>query len=223
MSEQSSNTQERQEREPTMRQVEAVAYMLANGSSKAESLRAVGYSEAVARQPHKVFNSPAVQGILERAGVDIDDVVRRLKNISERAGKVEFIMFPAYKNPEDFNPFEDGADEAPDDGSQLTDDDIRETIKAYGGAVAHIRHGKKGRQVVYFAPDTRNQLEAMEKIINIHGIYAPKRTDLKVSVGVFSSFRERMEKRRKEGKIIDIGEKRDATTPLEASENNETT
>ena len=208
-------------REPTIKQAEAIATHVANGGSKADALRAVGYSEAIARNPQRVFNSPIVQAILEEAGVEIVPLIRDLHRMAKTAGKVDYAEFPPLRDQEDFNPFEDEEDTSGDE--QLSDEEIRTMIEEKGGFVKYIKHTKRGRHVWFFAPDNKSKLEAMEKLINLHGIYAPKRTDLKVTVGVFTSYREKMEQRRKEGKIIDIGEKRDATTTLETPQNNETT
>jgi hypothetical protein len=223
MSEQSSNTQERGKYnvEPNARQVEAVRILVETGSTKADAIRGAGYSEAYARQPHKVFNSAGVKAILDDAGVEIVPIIQELKSMVFRSGKIDYMVFPAFIDGSNRNPFED--EEPEDEGEQLTDEEIRQMIHEAGGMVKQIKHTKSQRHVWFFIADNKAKLEAIEKLINLHGIYAPKRTDMKVSVGVFTSFRERMEKRRKEGKIIDIGEKRDATTPLEGSENNETT
>ena len=196
-------------------QLAAVEHYL-GGANKGDALRMAGYADSVAVHPKQVFNSPAVQGILERAGIDIDTVMRRLNHIASHAGKVQCVEFPPYRTSA-FNPLED--EEVPDDDAEnLTDEEIKSQLTAFGAFVAQIKHTKACRYVIYFEPDSRNQLDAIEKIINLHGIYAPKQTEVKVSVGVFSSYREKMEKRRKEGRIIDIGENRDATSPVEASE-----
>lgn len=51
------------------RQTRAVDLWLKNGGkSKARAIREAGYSEAVARQPHKVFGSLAVKSELKRLG-----------------------------------------------------------------------------------------------------------------------------------------------------------
>lgn len=53
----------------TYRQTRAIEFWLNGGrKSKAQALRKASYSEAIARQPHKVFGSPAVQAELERHG-----------------------------------------------------------------------------------------------------------------------------------------------------------
>lgn len=51
------------------RQTRAIEFWLNGGrKSKAQALRKASYSEAIARQPHKVFGSPAVEAHLEKRG-----------------------------------------------------------------------------------------------------------------------------------------------------------
>lgn len=53
----------------SLRQIKAVECFVRNScKSKARAIREAGYSEAVARQPHKVFGSLAVRGELKRLG-----------------------------------------------------------------------------------------------------------------------------------------------------------
>lgn len=74
----------------TIRQ-ERVVGMVAKGSnSKAQILRDAGYSEAVARQPHKVFDSPevqeAIEPILDRLIRHRDRVLQRMEMLVDTAG-----------------------------------------------------------------------------------------------------------------------------------------
>ncbi len=53
----------------SFRQLRAVDLWLKYGrKSKARALREAGYSKAIIRQPHKVFNSPAVREELDKRG-----------------------------------------------------------------------------------------------------------------------------------------------------------
>jgi len=54
----------------TYRQIRAIEFWVNSGrKSKAQAIRQAQYTEAIARQPHKVFNSPAVRAELERRGL----------------------------------------------------------------------------------------------------------------------------------------------------------
>lgn len=57
----------------SFRQLRAVDLWLKYGRrSKAVALREAGYSKAVIKQPHKVFNSPAVREELDKRGLGYD-------------------------------------------------------------------------------------------------------------------------------------------------------
>ena len=63
------NTHTKHIRPLTYRQMRAIECWIRNWrKSKAQAIREAGYSEAVAHQPHKIFNSPAVQRELELRG-----------------------------------------------------------------------------------------------------------------------------------------------------------
>lgn len=56
-------------RELSFRQNKVLGFWINSGrKSKAKAIRDAGYSEAIARQPHKVFGSPAVKKWLEQNG-----------------------------------------------------------------------------------------------------------------------------------------------------------
>ena len=64
------SNQKKNMRSSTARQVLALLYWRKdNCRSKASALRKAGYSEAVARQPHKVFGSPSLRDELFLSGV----------------------------------------------------------------------------------------------------------------------------------------------------------
>jgi len=60
----------------TVRQNRAVDFWIRRGcKSKAEAIREAGYSQSVARQPHKVFESPVVKIELEKRGIIKEELV----------------------------------------------------------------------------------------------------------------------------------------------------
>tara|TARA_B100000745_G_scaffold295907_1_gene240585 strand:- start:1402 stop:1746 length:345 start_codon:yes stop_codon:yes gene_type:complete len=60
------------------RQRRAIQLWLGGGrKSKADALRRAGYSKAMYRQPHKFFNSPAVQAELDVLGYGYDGMGER--------------------------------------------------------------------------------------------------------------------------------------------------
>lgn len=62
------------------RQMRAIECWFRNGrKSKALALREAGYGESIVHQPHKVFNSPAVQRELELRGHGIYGITNNQK------------------------------------------------------------------------------------------------------------------------------------------------
>ena len=84
-------------RVPSERQMLAVQYLGENGRNKGEALRKAGYSVAVQRQPHKVFDSVAVQGILENI-IKPEPLIGRLKR-HDYARRAFHMTLPTF-NPE---------------------------------------------------------------------------------------------------------------------------
>src|SRR4051812_41608401 len=64
-------------------------------------------------------------------------------------------------------------------GEQLTDADIREMFEELGTPVRRIVHGDMVRHVYYWAENHMANLDAIDKIINLFGLYVPKRLETK--------------------------------------------
>lgn len=82
-------------KEPTLRQ-KAVMVMVANGGkSKAKILRKAGFSEAVARNPKKVFDSPPVKEAVDTVIADLEEerrqIIEALKGKRHKAGYRDLI------------------------------------------------------------------------------------------------------------------------------------
>jgi hypothetical protein len=105
------------------------------------------------------------------------------------ARKAESLVFPPY-NEEKANEDEIEMERTGEDlttqirGEKLSDDDIREFIAGQNGTVFKIIHSDTARHVYFYTDDTRASLEATEKIINLFGLYAPKRSEVKGEVNV---------------------------------------
>ena len=185
------------EREATPRQVRAVgAYIVANGrKSKAEVLREVGYSEAVATHPDRVFGNPAVRELLLGQGVDEKPAIQAVKR-SLNARRVEHIAFPPFRVKADGTD-ENESDEGDDGqgyttgekrGEQLSDKEIIELLASVNCVVRRIVHGDMARHVYFWSDKDKAQLEAADMVFNLLGSYAPKKVEGKHEhkVGVFS-------------------------------------
>lgn len=69
--------------------------MVANGGSKAEILRSAGYSEAVARNPEKVFDSPTIIAVVNPWLQRLKDIRERLlERMEQTAGTAKFSDIP---------------------------------------------------------------------------------------------------------------------------------
>ena len=186
-------------RVPSERQMLAVQYLGENGRNKGEALRKAGYSVAVQRQPHKVFDSVAVQGILENI-IKPEHLIGRLKR-HVYARRAFHMTLPTF-NPEKAVQREAEALETGEDmseqtrGEQMTDADIRDFLAGVNCTVYRIVHGEQARHVYYYGDDTKASLDAIEKFINLYGMYAPKKTEDKVNIAVqfsLTDLRKRMD------------------------------
>lgn len=98
----------------SFRQLRAIDLWLKYGrKSKARALREAGYSKAIIRQPHKVFNSPAVREELDKRGFGFTGIHDNL----EPQGK----PIPVYRPAIDFS-------SVPTEQWQL----LREKLRAIG-------------------------------------------------------------------------------------------
>jgi hypothetical protein len=75
----------------TRRQARVIQLFLNDpNKSKAKAIREAGYSDAVARQPHKVFASPAVLDELEKRGYNTLGIRLEARGLNVEEG-VEFV------------------------------------------------------------------------------------------------------------------------------------
>jgi hypothetical protein len=209
---------------PTYRQEMAIRNLVANGGSKADAIREAGYSEVMARNPQRVFNSPKVQALLDEAEIDIVPVLKNLNRGALKAKKLQHMVFPTYRD-KSFSiegTQEDGVEEDEDildalemedgvkkekylveRGRAMSDKDICEMLEEQGFRVRRIQHGETARHVYFWIPDEKAMGEATEKIINLFGLYAPKKVDTKNEHYVFNLTSLRKEMRIRDIKITD--------------------
>lgn len=178
--------------EPTSMQLKAIEIWVESGRtiSKGEALRRAKYSEASAKQPSRVFNSPAVMGLLELSNID---PIRTLNQLDRktRARHLDHMVFPPFnsgkherkQNGEDVENEENKGEKR---GEQLTDADIIEMLEETGCKVRKIVHGDLSRHVYFWTDDNKSQLDAIDKVMLLYGLYAPRRSEVKATVGHFS-------------------------------------
>lgn len=184
-----------QDKTPLSMKDRAIQTWLAKGGNKSDAMREVGYSETMARNPQKIFNTEYAMEVLERAGVDLDGALKQL-NRKVTSRRLDHLVFPCFNEKkadesikgdisddllDDLNDTDSGVFEntGKKHGEQLTDDDIREMLLEVNCIVRKIIHGDTARHVYFWTDNDKAQLEAIDKIINLHGLYAPKKTEQK--------------------------------------------
>jgi hypothetical protein len=156
----------------------AVAYLLENGGkNKGEALRYAGYSEAIVKNPHVVFNSPAVQTLFGEINLDVNEVVHSI-NKKRHAKRYKTVTVPLYAGDVTQPDGKDSKIET----SSLNDGQLIAIFEATGAEVMAIDVRSTTRVVWLLIDDTDRQKDAEKKIIDIIGINAPKRVDMKADV-----------------------------------------
>ena len=192
-------------RQPTVRQVRAVENLVENGGkNKGEAIREAGYSEAIVKNPDRVFGSPTVKAVLEKLGVpDESEAVIAIKRNLKAKYPVNFVFPPfnsqiAEADDEDAEPEGDEpVNEGQKFGEQMTDDQIRAYLREGGIIVSKVVHGERSRRFYGYADNPKAQLSAADMLLKVLGAYAPDKVIGKhtMSVGVMS-MRELREKMR---------------------------
>lgn len=195
-------------------QIAAAKHLVENGGNKADALRAAGYSEAVVHTPSKVFDSPAVRAILEENGISEVAVAKVLQR-KLKSRRLDHMVFPLYNEDIDGSGGDEDGDaqelddlpEPQDDleqalealamrghdgdfiverGKAMSDKQIVEMLEEQGCRVRRIQHGRTARHVYFWVDNDKSQLEALDMVFNLLGSYAPKKSEVKAQVGIFS-------------------------------------
>lgn len=149
--------------------MKAVQYLGENGGTKGDALRAVGYSEKVAENPQRVFNSPVVRDILASVGISEESTGRVLKrNINARRMKTEYIS-----------------------RTDKTDEELIAEFEEEGVRVVEIlRYVNESKKPIiavrYWVPVYDVSNDALDMAHKLLGAYAPTKSDNRHLVGVFS-------------------------------------
>lgn len=154
---------------PSERQGLAVQHLVVHGGSKAEALRAVGYSEAVANTPSKVFGSAGVQELLAKHGITENTIVSKLKDRLKRK-KIVQVKIPLHQDDVDLN--EKGEYER--NFTMLTDGDLHDLYDNEFSRIKFIDVRKYERVIYLEVPNEELQTDTINKFIAILGMEAPK-------------------------------------------------
>ena len=186
-------------RVPSERQLLAVQYLAENPRNKGEALRKAGYGKDAIAHPSRVFSSETIQGLLYDV-MKPEHILGRLKRhvYARRSVHMTFPTFNPEKSKERAEMDEaEGTDSSEKiRGEQMTDAEIREFIEGQNGTVHKIVHGETARHVYFYTDDTKASLDAIEKFINLYGMYAPKKTEDKQTIAVqfsLTDLRKRMD------------------------------
>lgn len=199
-------------RQPTVRQVRAVENLVENGgTNKGQAIREAGYSEAIVKNPDRVFGSPTVKAVLEKLGVpDESEAVATVRRNLKAKYPVNFVFPPfnsqiAEADDEDAEPEGDTPpkNEGAKFGEQMTDEQIRAYLREGGIIVSKVVHGERSRRFYGYADNPKAQLSAADMLLKVFGAYAPEKIVGKhtMTVGIMS-MRELREKMRENGESI---------------------
>ena len=165
---------------PSTKLQNAIANMVANGGNMAKSLRDAGYSEAIARNPAKIFTLERMEAFRNTSVFNLDAAFRRLNQLVT-ARRLEHYCF---------------VDCIKDDVEQLSDSDIVSMLEGCDYKVVKIVSSTKSRIAYYYANDSSAQFRAIEMIIRLFGLYPPRQKYLVLEQPLFSlaGLRNRVEK-----------------------------
>lgn len=192
-------------RKPSLRQVRAVELYLGDngGKSKREALLEAGYSQKMADNPERVFESRAASQLMEEMGVTTKTGIEILKRNTNAMMPAHF-TFPPFIGTKDAK-----GTEVENNGSQLgeqmTDMEIREYLAGAGCVVAKIKRGNMARHVYGYTLNNKAQLATADMIFKLRGDYAPKKMEGKhdYRVGIFSMRELREKMREHDFKVTD--------------------
>lgn len=190
---------------PSERQALAVKHLVEHGGSKREALIAVGYSQAMADNPERVFGSPKLQKLLAEHGISENTVFSTLSKRMRRK-KIMQVKIPLHQNDVDI----DDKGEYKKSYSMLTDGDLHDLYDNEFSKIKYIDVRKSERIVYLEVPHDELQTDTINKFIAILGMEAPKNLKLDGNVNhnfTLSGLRKKMEENNVqiiEPRIIDI-------------------
>lgn len=174
------------------KQVRAIVNFTENGGNKSKAARDAGYSKTVIRSPDKLFGGVAVHEAVLKVLKTPDKALEKLERKVD-ARHLDSMTFPPYHKREESNGEVGEGEEGENDfmktkGEQMTDEAIVVMLGEIGCVVRKVVHGDMARHVYFWNDDSRTQLEAIDMVINLFGLYAPKRVEQKTDlrVGIFS-------------------------------------
>lgn len=139
---------------PTLRQKLAFEKTIENNGNVSKSMRESGYSKSHSCNPQILTNSKGFQKLLNKYAPERDLIVKATKMLEQC--NIEHKDFPA----------------------SLSIDIIKELFKKSMIEVLHIEIKPNEKTTVYFKQvDALTQDKALDKLLRLHGLYAPDKHD----------------------------------------------
>lgn len=140
-------------RHPTIRQQRAILNLVENGGNMSKAIKDAGYSDAMAKNPDRVFAVPVVQSVLDKIGLSASEV---LEVIRRKLDAKKFVQV------------------AFSDDLELSDEDIKDYLQEANYCVIQIVSGKGQRVAMCVVNDSMVQLRAANILVRIMG-FVPSR------------------------------------------------
>jgi hypothetical protein len=138
----------KKESRATIMQRKAMKIALENGGNVSGAMREAGYSPAVAKNPHKLKESPGWQELMKKAGLDDNSLLKNHKELMDQK-KMEYFVFP----------------------TAMKDDEIKSHVEAAGLKVVVIRKAQIGKMAFYSIPDAHAKKSALEMAYRLRGAF----------------------------------------------------
>lgn len=165
-----------QKRSPSILQRKTIDIMVATGGKRpvSKAMREAGYSEAMARNSHKLTKSQTYKDYLEAAGLTSEYLSEKHQKLSRatRLEKDTFHAEPIYELK--------GKKEVLSGWKNLSDEKIRLLIEGTeedptGNKLAYIKKYEKHRDVFFRVPDSVVQSKAIDMAYKVRGDYTADR------------------------------------------------
>jgi hypothetical protein len=159
----------------SLRARKALKLVVENGGNVSKAMRDVGFSDAYAKNPHKLTNSKAYKDILEAAGVT-DDAIAKKHNILLNAARIEHQSFPGARKERTVKIINGRTLKTPKLEtyySHVDDDGIRAIIESVPGhRLLYIQKGYAEKIAYFQVPESVVQSKQIEMALKVKGHYA---------------------------------------------------
>lgn len=144
------------EKKSNSRTKELVKKMVENGGKQSvgKTMIEVGFSEAYAKNPHKIRSTKQFQKFA--AGILTDEVLMQHHSALLNSYRIEHAVFPL----------------------ALDDEEIKELLASVNCTVRKIRHSESQKHAWFWSPDNRARKDALDMAYKVRGRYAAEKLDI---------------------------------------------